>query len=171
MDKSDAARGAIPRRDLLIELGSGLVALTVSSVWGEISPAQARARGLALRTLSAAQGQTLEAWGDVLLPGASAAGIAHYVDDQLRRDNPLLCLKYMDYEGSYHEFYSQGLAALERYSRTRYHQPFSELVLEQRVTLVRELSQTTPPHWSGPPAPLFYFATRNDAVDVVYGTS
>jgi hypothetical protein len=36
--------------------------------------------------------------------------------------------------------------------------------------LVREISGTVPAEWSGPPAPLFYFVTRNDAVDVFYGT-
>jgi hypothetical protein len=151
-------------------MGSGLVAITVHSVWGEISPAQARARGMALHTLNATQGRTLETLGDVLLPGAREAGIAHYVDDQLRRDNPLFILKYMDYVGSYTAFYSEGLRSLERQSSIRYQRSFLAISREQQEELVRALSQNSPPGWNGPPAPLFYFVTRNDAIDVVYGT-
>ncbi len=168
--RQDPARSGITRRELLLKMGSGLVALTVSSSWGEITPAQARAARLALRNLSVAEGRTLEAWGDVLLPGAREAGITNYVDDQLSRDNPSFILKYLDYVGSYLKFYRQGLHSLERYSRTRYGRSFARLTSEQQVDLVRALSQQSPRGWSGPPAPLLYFVTRNDAVDVYYGT-
>jgi len=166
----ESIHNSLTRRDLLLRMGGGLVAITVSSMWGEISPAQARARGTALRTLSAAQGRTLEALGGVLLPGAREAGIAHYVDDQLRRDNPLFLLKYMDYVDSYTTFYAEGLRSLERQSSVRYRQSFRALSREQQEELVRALSRNSPQGWNGPPAPLFYFVTRNDAIDVVYGT-
>lgn len=156
---------------MLAKMGTGLVAITVSSVWGQISPSQARAKGVALRNLTTVEGRTLEALGDILLPGASEAGIAHYVDDQLSRENPLFVLKYMDYVGSYTEFYKQGLQSLERQSLANHGQPFDTSTLEQKVALVREISQKNPDGWSGPPAPLFYFVTRNDAVDVYYGTT
>ena len=44
------------------------------------------------------------------------------------------------------------------------------LSADQRIDLVREIAQKNPPEWSGPPAPLFCFVTRSDAVDVYYGT-
>ncbi len=52
---------------------------------------------MSLRSLNAAEAHTLEALGDVLLPGVREAGIAHYVDEQLGCENPLFALKYMDY--------------------------------------------------------------------------
>jgi len=156
----------IGRRELL----AGMGAITVSSACGPISPRRARASRAPLRRLAAAEGRGLEALGDVLLPGAAAAGLAHYVDDQLGRDDPLLILKYMDYTGPYLGFYREGLAALDRLSLARHSRPFEDIAPEQRAGLVGEISRQTPPGWSGPPAPLFYFVTRNDAIDVVYGT-
>jgi hypothetical protein len=147
-----------------------LVALTVATSYGTISPEEARAKGVPLLVLSEAEGQTLEVLGDVLLPSAATAGIAHYVDSQLASETPLLMLRYLDYPGSYIDFYRQGLASLEGLAVTRHTHPFAELPSTQKAGLVQEISQKNPPKWSGPPAPLFYFVTRNDAVDVYYGT-
>lgn len=158
------------RRELLTRMGTGLVAITVSSAQGQISPERARARGEALRQLSDEEGRTLEALGDVLLPGAAAAGIAQYVDDQLSSPAPMLMLKYVDFPGPFADFYQQGLRALDNLGRARHGRPFRELSSAQKLDLVREVSQMNPPEWTGPPAPLFYFVTRNDAVDVYYGT-
>ena len=58
----------------------------------------------------------LETVGDVLLPGGNSAGIAHFVDTQLGKDDPLLILKYFDWPGAYKDFYSSGLAALDKAS-------------------------------------------------------
>jgi gluconate 2-dehydrogenase gamma chain len=158
------------RRELLTRMGTGLVAITVSSARGQVSPEQARARGETLRQLSEAEGKTLESLGDVLLPGAAAAGIAHYVDDQLSSETPLLMLKYVDYPGPFLDFYQQGLRSLDSLGRARHDSSFHELSSARKVDLVREVSQKNPPGWTGPPGPLFYFVTRNDAVDVCYGT-
>jgi len=135
-----------------------------------VSPGQARATGMALRQLSDPEGRTLEALGDVVLPGSAAAGIAHYVDHQLASEAPLLMLKYVDYPGPFLNFYQQGLRSLESLGRARHGRSFHELSSDQKVDLVREVSQKNPPEWNGPPAPLFYFVTRSDAVDVYYGT-
>jgi hypothetical protein len=151
-------------------MGSGLVALTVISPWGEISPAEARARGAPLRHLTVAEGRALDALGGTLLPGAGEAGVAHYVDDQLGRQNPSFFLKYMDTTGPALDFYRQGLRALDQVSRARCRRAFARLGRGQQEELVRELSQGNPAGWDGPPASLFYFVTRNDAVDVYYGT-
>lgn len=158
------------RRELLARMGTGLVAVTVNSAWGQITPPRARSRGVALRHFTARERRTLETLGDVLLPGARTAGIAHYIDDQLSRDNPLLMLKYLDYLGSYTEFYKSGLRSLDQLSRGRHQKRFHSIPSAEQIGLVREISSSNPAGWSGPPAPLFYFVTRNDAVDVFYGT-
>ncbi len=166
----DWRSGETTRREILARMGAGLVAITVNSACGGMSPAEARERGMALARLSDSEGRVLEALGEVLLPGAAEAGIAHYVDDQLASDRPLLMLKYLDYPGEWLAFYQQGLAALDQVSQARHGRSFAEISGEQRTAIVAEAAQKNPAEWSGPPAPLFYFALRSDAVDVVYGT-
>jgi hypothetical protein len=160
----------VSRRVVLARMAAGASALAIQSACGPISPRAARAQGRALQHLSAAEGATLEALGETLLPGAAAAGVAHYVDDQLGRANPLLFLKYVDWTGPYGEFYTQGLGALERHSGEINGVSFVGATGEQRAGLIRAIAAASPAGWSGPPAPLFYFVTRNDALDVYYGT-
>jgi len=160
----------ITRRDLLVRMVASFGAITITGPDGPISPAEARARGLELRHLTAVEGRTLEALCDVLVPGAAAAGVVHFVDDQLGRDNPMLLLKYMDWPGSYVEFYRAGLQSLNQESIARFGQPFPKAAADRKDTLVRDISEKSPAGWGSPPAPLFYFVTRSDAVDVYYGT-
>jgi hypothetical protein len=161
----------VSRRFILARMAAGVSALAIQSACGPISPRTARAQGLALRHFSAADGAVLEAFGDTLLPGAAAAGVAHYIDDQLGRDNPLLFLKYVDWVGPYADFYTHGLRSLDRYSVTRNGVAFTSANAVQRMTVVRDIAAASPSGWTGPPAPLFYFVARNDALDVYYGTA
>jgi len=161
----------VSRRFVLAQLAAGASALAIRSAWGWLSPAAARAQGVALQHLSVAQAAVLEALGDTLLPGAARAGVAHYVDDQLGRENPLLFLKYVDWTGPYLDFYAQGLQSLDRYGSVRFGVPFADASPEQRTALVREIAAAVPAGWTGPPSPLFYFVVRNDALDVCYGTA
>jgi hypothetical protein len=160
----------ISRRQLLGRLGSGLVAFTVSTAWGELTPAEARAKDVPFKLLTASEGATLETLGDVLVPGAREAGVAHFVDDQLDRPGSLLFLKYMEYPSSQVDFYRAGLASLNKMSHERTGTLFVDATESERVETVKEISQRIPEGWSGPPAPLFYFVVRNDAMDVYYGT-
>jgi hypothetical protein len=172
-------RTVVARRRLLASLGASTLALAVAG--GATSPHSAlstqhsvlpgpQRTGVGFQHLTAAEVELLEAWGDVLVPGAREAGIAHYVDAQLSRAEPLLILKYLDYTGPYLAFYQQGLQALERFSRAQSGQGFTRATPATATTIVQALAQNTPADWQGPPAPLFYFVTRNDAVDVTYGT-
>jgi hypothetical protein len=178
--------GRITRRDALAKLGGGLAGLSISIPFANITSAAATSLGqktsrqrktarqatrAPLQHFSSSEGQLLQALGDVLVPGASEAGILEFVDEQLGRPEPLLFLKYMDYLGSYIDFYKQGLGSLENHSRSQYRDSFLALGADQKVALVRKISQKNPVDWKGPPAPLFYLVVRNDAIDVTYGTS
>jgi hypothetical protein len=166
----DVGKSDISRRELFGRVGGGLMTLTVSTAWGEMTPAEAHGKDAPFHILTAGEGATLEVLGEVLLPGAREAGIAHYVDDQLNRPDSLLFLKYMEYPSSQLEFYRAGLASLSSVSQSRYGTPFATASEEQRLGIVKEMSQKNPEGWTGPPAPLFYFVVRNDALDVYYGT-
>ncbi len=160
-------RVAFSRREFLGGATAGLAALPAIVA---CRPRAARERGDPFVVLDEEQGRTLEALGDTLLPGAAAAGVAHFVDQQLARPTPMLMLKYLDFPMAYADFYRQGLGALDALSKDRYGEGFAALSAREREAIVREISGSNPAEWDGPPAPLFYFTTRSDAVDVVYGT-
>lgn len=169
------------RRHVLIGLGAagaaaglGVWAFERDGVVEERTASQARAEGFPYRTLVADEVRTLEALGDVLLPGAKEAGVAHFVDHHLSvpAAESLLMIRYMDVPPPYAGFYQAGLAALDTLARARHRQPFARLPAAYATDLAREISTLGPgpTGWRGPPASLFYFVTRSDAVDVVYGT-
>jgi hypothetical protein len=158
------------RRQVLARIGAAILAITVDSAWGPISPAEARAKAVPFRHLTSAEARELESFADTLLPGAAQEGVAHYIDDQLGRVESLLILRYMDYGGEFLDFYRQGLQSLDRECRARFGKSFSEAAEEQKTAFVRDISARNPEGWAGPPAPLIFFVVRNDAADVYYGT-
>ncbi len=160
------------RREFLRHAGLGLLAVQVAGSLQWLTPRQARAAGAALQVLDAGERATLEALGETLLPGAAEAGLAHFVDHQLSVPAPdcLLLLRYLDVPPPYATFYRAGLVALDAASRSAHGEGFVELPDRARTALVQIMSGESPAGWEGPPAPLFYYVMRSDAVDVVYGT-
>jgi hypothetical protein len=158
------------RRRFLQGAGCLLYTVAGADVW--LTPAEARSRHAALRALDAQQVRTLEALGDVLVPGAQQAGLAHFVDNQLAADvnDCLLMARSFNIEPPYRDFYAAVLAGVEAFSQRRHRKAFDALDEASAVALVREMSAKDPDGWTGPPAPLGYVVIRSDAVDVVYGT-
>lgn len=160
------------RRDLLAKGGLGLVLATIGGEALWVAPAEARARRAATRVLSSAEARTLAAFAEILLPGATEAGVVAFVDHHIAvpaRDS-LLMLRYLDVPPPYADFYRAGLAALDAHARASAGALFADLSATRATELVRTIAQAPPPDWRGPPSPLVYFAVRADAVDVVYGT-
>ncbi len=122
--------------------------------------------------LTTEQSALLEIVGEVLLPGARDAGIAAFVDAQLAKQDAqdrLLIVKYFDWPGELKDFYTQGLAALDKASQAANGTPFAKATPEQQTALMGTFLGGKVAGWDGPPAPLFYLAVRGDAIDVVYG--
>ena len=161
------------RRDLLKGAGA-LAAIPVMSggTLALLTPSEAYAKAAPFGTLTPPEVATLEAFGELLLPGARAAGIAHFIDHHLSVPpaESLLMLRYLDVPPPYAGFYRAGLAALDAYAAAVGGAPFASLPGPAATGIVRAISAAPPPDWRGPPSPLFYFAVRSDAVDVVYGT-
>ncbi|MCC7256971.1 MAG: hypothetical protein IT486_01205 [Gammaproteobacteria bacterium] len=105
------------RRQFLARAGSLLYTVAGASAW--LTPAEARTQGADLRVLDPARVRTLEAFGEILVPGATAAGIAHFVDSQLAVDpnDSLLVTRLFNIEPPYGRFYTGVLDALEALSR------------------------------------------------------
>jgi len=160
------------RRRFIKSGGLGLLAFHIGGARLLLTPREARAKSAPFRVLTKAEIGTLEALGEVLLPGARDAGIAHFVDHQLAAEpaDCLLLIRYLDVPPPYIDIYRPALAALDTVSRAAHKEPFSALAEVDAVELVRTMSTSNPAGWQGPPAPLFYFVARSDAVDVVYGT-
>ena len=152
--------------------GAFAFAFTVSGIESVLTPREARAQNADFKVLSAQEVRTLESFGEVLLPGAAEDGIAHFVDHQLAAPpaDCLLMLRYLDVPPPYVEFYRPGLAALNAVSQQAHGKAFAQLDAQARQGLVGAMSTGVPAGWQGPPAPLFFFVVRSDAVDVVYGT-
>ncbi len=160
------------RRSFLQGTGLGLLSFSLGGANVLLSPRQARAQGADFKLLDASEASILEAFGEVLVPGARAAGIAHFVDQQMSIDpnESLFMAKYLNVPPPYADFYRAGLAALNRLSQALFDKDFDVIAQTNAVDLVRTISSSVPDGWEGPPAPLFYICVRADAVDVVYGS-
>jgi hypothetical protein len=84
---------AIERRAFVRGAAVGALAFSVSGVEILLTPGAARAQGVPLRTLTAAQAATLEAVGETLVPGARQAGVAHLSISRSRSLRKRRCLK------------------------------------------------------------------------------
>jgi hypothetical protein len=160
------------RRTMLRHGAAGLFLFTLGGCDVLMSPDEARKRGASIRHLSEQETETLEAFGEALVPGARNAGIAHYVDANLQRphaDN-LLTVRYLDVLPPYLDFYAEGLKALDETSQTAMGKTFAELGEKDAARIIRPMLGGSIEGWKGPPAPLFYLAVRSDAADLVYGT-
>jgi hypothetical protein len=152
--------------------GACLLTFTLAGCETKLTPAQARAVKVPLHTLDAADAATLDALGETLLPGSAAAGLTQYIDHQLSGNaaDSMLMIKYLGVAAPFTDFYRAGLRAADTTAESMHGKTFAELNAEQATGLVKQMSAGHLEGWSGPPAGLFYFVLRSDAVDVTYGT-
>jgi hypothetical protein len=152
--------------------GVGVLTFSIAGCESKITPAQARAAGADFRTLQPAEVATLDALGEILLPGSAAQGLAHFIDHQLSGDpvQSMLMIKYLRVPAPFTDFYRTGLLATEATAKSEFGKSLAQLTAEQGSALVSKMAAGTLAAWNGPPAPFFFFVLRNDAVDVTYGT-
>ena len=138
-----------------------------------MTPAEAKTANIPLKVLTNDEAQTLEAFADTLHAGASAAGLANFVDYQLsvKPDDCRSLVKYFVNDPPFDIFYRAGIKSLQDYSKAKFGALFINLKEADRVALVRSIGRDSPKEWPfPPPAPLFYMVVRNDVADVLYGT-
>ena len=164
--------GAQSRRSFLRNSGIGLLSFYIGGCEVEMTPQDARENEIAYGVLTPDEATTIDALGEVLVPGSAAAGLAHFIDHQLgaSAEEQLLMLRYLGVPPPFAPFYKGGLAAVNVFAETRTGTPFSAADTAVQTELVGTFAQANPDGWDGPPAPFFYFVLRNDAIDVVYGT-
>jgi hypothetical protein len=163
----------ISSRRELIKRGVGLLTAAAGGGINILTPTQARTEAIPFRMFDPAEVGTIDALGEVLVPGSAASGLAHFIDFQLAgpaADN-MLMIKYLGINPPFTNFYKLGLAALDNSARGQFSRPFNALEARDAHAMVAAMAQDKIAGWSGPPAPLFFFVMRNDAVDVAYGTT
>lgn len=164
------------RRTFIQSAAIGLFAFSVSGCDAMMSPKEAHESGADFTRLSPPSVAILDVLGELLVPGAKTAGLAHYIDANLAREagESLLMVRYLDVITPQIQFYTAGLAALDSHSRTTTGRPFTDQSEAESTAIVASLLKGNLPGWNSiadaPPAPLFYLAVRGDAVDIVYGT-
>jgi hypothetical protein len=163
----------IERRALLKGAAMGALGFTVGGAEVLLTPRAARAQGVPLRTLTAEQAATLDALGETLVPGARAAGISHFVDQQLSipAEEALLEARILNVRPPYANFYRTALGAVDRASQgANGGRPFAQLNEAEQRGFVGNMRQNKIDGWQGPSGSFVYLVLRSDAVDVVYGT-
>ena len=163
----------VDRRNFMRGGVIGTLAFQLAGATSWLTPRQAHAEAVPLRFFDVEQAALLRDFCDYLLPGASTAGVAEFIDQQLGEipnECMLMCKYFPGINAPYDAFYHGGLAALQAYSEQQFKLPWSRLGSTQKDAIVKALWEGTAEGWQGPPPPIFYMMLRSDAVDVVYGT-
>jgi hypothetical protein len=163
---------AIERRAFIKGAGAGALAFTVGGADVMLTPREARAQGVPLRTLKPDEAATIEAIGETLVPGARQQGIANFVDQQISgpAEEALLEARILSVKPPYANFYRAALGAINNASTAKHGKPFAQLDAATQHDFVDQMRQNKIDGWKGPPGGFVYFILRSDAVDVVYGT-
>jgi len=163
----------IERRALIKGAGLTALAFTVGGKELLLTPRQAHAQSVPLRTLSPEQAETLQALGETLVPGAKQAGIVNFVDQQISipHGEALLEARILNVRPPYANFYRAALGAVDKASQAKNgDKKFAQLSVDDQHLFVDAMRQGKIDGWQGPPGPFIYLILRSDAVDVTYGT-
>ena len=127
-----------------------------------LSAAEAVELDFTPEVLTREQLKIIETVADQLVPGSANAGIAAYLDAQLRAGNDSLLIgKYLGVDISAQiDFYESLARNLQKALQTE--QAISEVL--------GAMWSDTQAGWQGPPASYMLFVLRADALDVTYGT-
>ncbi len=162
---------SLTRRSFVDRAVKGSVLTLGFSVGGAtvmLTPEEARAQQVAFQKLSPAQVKDIEKLGEVILPGATQAGVAHFLDQQLANDpqDAMLLAKYFGAPLPYADFYAAGLKVAGSMTGGKTIEQLDAAGTKALVAAMAKPGAVV----EGFPIFLFYMCLRSDCVDVVYGT-
>jgi Gluconate 2-dehydrogenase subunit 3 len=162
----------IQRRAFMKGAGIGALAFSVGGAQVFLTPRQAYADNVPLRTLTPDQAATLGAVGETLVPGAREAGIVNFVDQQISipPGEALLQARILNVRPPFANFYRAALGAIDGASDKAKGKKFAALTADEQHDFVNLMRQNKIDGWQGPPGPFVYTVLRSDAVDVVFAT-
>jgi hypothetical protein len=160
------------RRAFMKGAGIGALAFTVGGAEVLLTPREAWAQGVPLRTLTAEQAATLGALGETLVPGAREAGIVNFVDQQISipAEEALLQARIFNVRPPFANFYRAAIGAVDQNSEKVTGRKFAALSTTDQRDFINNMRQNKIEGWTGPSGGFVYTILRSDAVDVVYGT-
>ena len=151
----------------------GALAFTVGGAEVMLTPRQAQAQNIPLRTLTADQAATLDAMGETLVPGAqgrrhhSISSISRFRSRPKRR----CCRRAFSMSVRRLPISIAPRSARSTAPATRPKaNGFAQLRADEQHDFVDLMRQNKIEGWQGPPGPFVYIVLRSDAVDVVYAT-
>ena len=162
----------IQRRAFMKGAAIGTLAFSVGDAEVMLTPRQAQAQNVPLRTLTPEQAATLDAMGEALVPGAKDAGVINFVDQQISvpPEQALLQARILNVRPPFANFYRAALGAIDGASDKTKGRKFAQLSPDEQHDFVAAMRQNKIDGWQGPPGPFVFTVLRSDAVDVVYGT-
>jgi hypothetical protein len=162
----------IQRRAFMKGAAIGALAFSVGGAEVMLTPRQAQAQNIPLRTLTPEQAAALGAMGEALVPGAKAAGITNFVDQQLSipAEEALLQARILNVRPPFANFYRAALGAIDGAADKTRGRKFAQLSPDEQRDFVNLMRQNKIDGWQGPSGPFVYAVLRSDAVDVVYAT-
>ena len=162
----------IQRRAFMKGAAIGTLAFTIGGVDVMLTPRQAHADNVPLRTLNPEQAATLGAMGEALVPGAKDAGIVNFVDQQISgpAEEALLQARILNVRPPYANFYRAALGAIDGAAEKTKGKKFAALSADEQHDFIGQMRINKIDGWQGPPGPFIFAVLRSDAVDVVYAT-
>src|SRR5713101_3641253 len=139
------------RRDFVRGTAFGVLAFTVGGAKILLTAREARAQGVPFRLLKADEAETLEALGETLVPGARAAGIAHFIDSQISvpPEEALLDARILNVRPPFADFYRAALGAVDRSSQAQSARRFARLAGNEQRDFVNLMRQNRIEGWQG----------------------
>src|SRR5438128_9104334 len=131
------------RRDFIRGATLGALAFTAGGAPILLTAREARAQGVPFRLLNANEAETLEALGETLVPGARAAGISHFIDQQLSvpPEEALLEARILNVRPPYANFYRAAIGAIDRASQAQSGRRFARLASNEQRDFVNLMRQ------------------------------
>jgi hypothetical protein len=160
------------RRAFMKGAAIGALAFSVGGAEVMLTPRQAQAQNIPLRTLTPEQAATLGAMGEALVPGAKVAGIVNFVDQQISgpAEEALLQARILNVRPPFANFYRAAIGAIDGVADKMKGKKFAQLTPEEQHDFISRMRVNKIDGWQGPPGPFVFTVLRSDAVDVVYGT-
>jgi hypothetical protein len=140
----------IQRRAFMQGAAFGALAFTMGGAEVMLTPRQARAQNVPLKTLSADQAATLDAMGETLVPGAKSAGVTNFVDQQISGppEQALLQARILNVRPPYANFYRAALAAIDGASdKANGGRKFAQLSADEQKNFVNLMRQNKLDGW------------------------
>src|SRR5580704_18673637 len=139
----------IQRRAFMKGAAFGALAFTVSGAEVMLTPRQAHAQNVPLKTLAVDQAATLDAMGETLVPGAKAAGITNFVDQQISipPEQALLQARILNVRPPFANLYRAALGAIDGASTKTKGKKFAELSPDEQHDFIDAMRQNKIEGW------------------------